>query len=227
MWMPTASRTGGGSRRIPATSTVPHQEAAYARCTQNVPGCVPEDPDVPGPDCCFGDDLAPINGQPSHHCLDGLLASADWMTRALDIQGYRLDDVKGISTQFIPPLLNHGALNGKFAVGEFFDGNLDLVRDWISNTVRPRQRVRLPAPFQLPRADVQQRRLLRHVATRPRRAGGRRSVPRGHLRREPRHRRPASPSSRTRRRHTPTSSPPRDTPASSSRITAPIPAATG
>jgi alpha-amylase len=103
-------------------------------CTQNVPGCVPEDPNVPGPDCCFGDDLAPINGTPSRHCFNGLLASADWMTRALDIQGYRLDDVKGISTQFIPPLLNNSALNGKFAVGEFFDGNLDLVRGWISNT---------------------------------------------------------------------------------------------
>ena len=42
--------------------------------------------------------------------------------------------MKGISTQFIPSLLNQGALNGKFAVGEFFDGNLDLVRLWISNT---------------------------------------------------------------------------------------------
>jgi len=104
-------------------------------CGTSVPGCVPvDDPDVPSPEFCFGDDLAPINGQPPHHCLDGLLASADWMTRALDIQGYRLDDVKGISTQFIPALLNQGALNGKFAVGEFFDGNLDLVRLWISNT---------------------------------------------------------------------------------------------
>ena len=102
----------------------------------SVPGCVPEDPNVPspGPGSCFGDELAPINGQPFHHCFNGLLASADWMTRALDVQGYRLDDVKGISTQFIPPLLNFGALNGKFAVGEFFDGNLDLVRGWISNT---------------------------------------------------------------------------------------------
>src|SRR5208337_3587490 len=79
-------------------------------------------------------ELAPINGKPFHHCFNGLLASADWMTRALDVQGYRLDDVKGISTQFILPLLNFGALNGKFAVGEFFDGNLDLVRGWISNT---------------------------------------------------------------------------------------------
>ena len=103
-------------------------------CGANVSGCVPEDPNVPTPGLCFGDELAPINGKPFHHCFNGLLASADWMTRALDVQGYRLDDVKGISTQFIPPLLNFGALNGKFAVGEFFDGNLDLIRKWISNT---------------------------------------------------------------------------------------------
>jgi alpha-amylase len=103
-------------------------------CKQNEPGCVPADPDVPGPDCCFGDDLAPINGKPSHHCRDGLRASADWMTRALDVQGYRLDDVKGMSTQFIPQLLDHGALKGKFAVGEFFDDKLSLVRKWISDT---------------------------------------------------------------------------------------------
>jgi alpha-amylase len=48
------------------------------------------------------------------------------MTRALDVQGYRLDDVKGMSTQFIPQLLDHGALKGKFAVGEFFDDKLSL-----------------------------------------------------------------------------------------------------
>jgi len=101
----------------------------------DVSGCVPEDPNVPTPGLCFGDELAPINGKPCHHCFNGLLASADWMTRALDVQGYRLDDVKGISTQFIPPLLNFGALNGKFAVGEFFETqDLSQIQRWISNT---------------------------------------------------------------------------------------------
>lgn len=81
----------------------------------------------------FGPDLAPINGEPHHYIFDGLIASADWLTRALDIQGYRLDNVKGISTDFLFPFLEHGAMQGKFAVGEFFDGNLALVRNWISN----------------------------------------------------------------------------------------------
>jgi len=81
----------------------------------------------------FGPDLAPINGIPRHYIFNGLIASADWLTRALDIQGYRLDDVKGISTDFLFPLLVHTSMQGKFAVGEFFDGNLALVRNWVSN----------------------------------------------------------------------------------------------
>lgn len=96
---------------------------------------VPQDPHVfGGPhEQPFGADLAPINGLPHHHVFDGVIASAEWMTRALDIQGYRVDDVKGISTDFLFPFLDHGAMNGKFAVGEFFDGNLALVRNWVSN----------------------------------------------------------------------------------------------
>lgn len=81
----------------------------------------------------FGPDLAPISGIPHHYVFQGLIASADWLTRALDIQGYRLDDVKGISTDFLFPLLAHRSMQGKFAVGEFFDGNLALVRNWVSN----------------------------------------------------------------------------------------------
>lgn len=92
---------------------------------------VPQDPGVIQ-DFSFGDDLAPINGIPKDHCLNGLLASADWLTRSLDIQGYRLDDGKGVSTVFTRTLLNHGTIKGKFAAGEVFDENLGLVRGWIS-----------------------------------------------------------------------------------------------
>ena len=92
---------------------------------------IPEDPDVPGPDISFGADLAPINGKPKGYVSNGLEASADWVTRALDIQGYRVDDVKGISTDFVRDLFNFGTLRGKFAVGEFYDGNLGKVEGWI------------------------------------------------------------------------------------------------
>ena len=75
----------------------------------------------------FGRDLAPINGfrgpDGQGWAFEGLEKSGDWLTKALDIQGYRLDDVKGISTDFLQPWLNYGAMAGKFAVGEYFDAN--------------------------------------------------------------------------------------------------------
>jgi alpha-amylase len=91
---------------------------------------VPEDPGVFSDQFSFGRDLAPINGTPHDHCARGLLDAADWLTRSLDIQGYRIDNAKGVSTFFLTRLLNHGALVGKFAVAEFADGNLGLIRSW-------------------------------------------------------------------------------------------------
>jgi alpha-amylase len=102
-------------------------------CFHFVPGGVPEDPHVFDDSMHFGRDLAPINGQPPGYVFRGLLDSADWLTRSLDLQGFRIDDAKGISTDFLFPLLNHGALAAKFAVGEFMDANLTLVQNWVSN----------------------------------------------------------------------------------------------
>ena len=81
----------------------------------------------------FGSGLAHVNARPPGYVLNGLLASADWLTRALDIQGFRLDFVKGISSDFLTVLLKHGALKDTFVVGEFFDGNVALVLDWVNN----------------------------------------------------------------------------------------------
>ena len=44
-----------------------------------------------------------------------------------------MDFVKGISSDFLTALLQHGALKNTFAVGEFFDGNVGLVLDWVNN----------------------------------------------------------------------------------------------
>jgi alpha-amylase len=104
----------------------------FPSCFHFVRGGVPQDPNV-FQDFSFGRDLAPVNGQPPGYVAQGLKDSADWATRALDLQGFRVDDVKGISTDFLLPLLNHGAVAGKFAVGEFADGNLTLVRNWLFN----------------------------------------------------------------------------------------------
>ncbi|MCA1594835.1 MAG: hypothetical protein LC772_00185 [Chloroflexi bacterium] len=97
---------------------------------------VPQDPGVPddGHELSFGRDLAPINGV-AHRAFDGLINSGSWLTRALDVQGYRLDDVKGISTLWLRPFLNTGAMNGKFAVGEFWDENRERVENWVQGSM--------------------------------------------------------------------------------------------
>lgn len=96
---------------------------------------VPQDPNVPNEVASFGRDLAPINGGASW-IFNGLNNAGDWMTKALDLQGYRLDYVQGISTDWLNPFLNYGAMNGKFAVGEYYDYNLTNVRNWIAQMGR-------------------------------------------------------------------------------------------
>jgi galactose oxidase len=97
---------------------------------------VPRDPHLggsPNDDLPFGRELAPINAKPPRYVFEHLIDATDWLTRTLDAQGYRLDDVKGLSTDFLLPYLNSKSMAGKFAVGEFFDGNRALVNQWIFN----------------------------------------------------------------------------------------------
>ena len=121
-------------RAVPAAGAFPRIRPASRAATSRANPKVFQD-------LSFGSVLAPINGRPHAYVFGGLLASADWMTRALDIQGFRLDFVKGMSTDFVFPLLNHGTLKDKFVVGEFFDGDLGLVRDWVCNPTGMRGRV--------------------------------------------------------------------------------------
>ena len=102
---------------------------------------IPQDPDVPeeagGQIGMFGPDIAHVNGK-NRHAFNGLIDAGDWLTRALDVQGYRLDYVKGISTDWLLPFLNAKAMRGKFAVGEFYDGNLDKVSNWVQGSMKGR-----------------------------------------------------------------------------------------
>jgi alpha-amylase len=92
---------------------------------------VPEDPGVFSDQFSFGRDLAPINGgTPKGRCGEQLIDAADWLTRALDVQGYRLDNTKGVSTIFVTELLHAKSMVGKFAVGEFADGNIGNLENW-------------------------------------------------------------------------------------------------
>jgi alpha-amylase len=95
---------------------------------------VPEDPGVFSDQFSFGRDLAPINGgKPRGRCGEQLIASADWLTRALDLQGYRLDNTKGVSSIFVTELLHARSMANKFAVGEFADGNIQLLQNWANS----------------------------------------------------------------------------------------------
>lgn len=100
---------------------------------------VAQDPEVPlgSNEYQFGRDIAHINGE-GRRMYRGLLEAGDWLTRSLDIQGYRLDYVKGISAAWLRVFLNYGAMKGKFAVGEYYDGNLDLVAGWVKDSLQGR-----------------------------------------------------------------------------------------
>ena len=97
---------------------------------------VPRDP-IAGPvsdDFAFGDELAPINAIPKGYVMNGLIDAGDWQTRTVDAQGYRLDDTKGLAVEFVNTYLNSKAMQGTFAVGEYFDTNLDTLNWWVWNS---------------------------------------------------------------------------------------------
>jgi alpha-amylase len=94
---------------------------------------VPRDP-IAGPvsdDFAFGDELCPVNARPPGYVMDGLTDAGDWLTRALGVQGYRIDDVKGLAVQFVRHWLTSKAMSGQFAVGEYFDGNPQTLNWWL------------------------------------------------------------------------------------------------
>lgn len=101
---------------------------------------VPQDPGVPdaGEDVrMFGRDVAHVNGR-GRYAWTALNRAGDWLTRALDLQGYRLDYVKGISTVWLHDFLQYGAMRGKFAVGEYYDSNLGDVSRWVTTGMKGR-----------------------------------------------------------------------------------------
>lgn len=91
----------------------------------------PPEPNVVDRSLSFGDDLAPITGKPKDYIFNGLIDAADWLTRALDLQGYRFDDAKGTSTDFSFPLFTEKSMKGKFVVGEFFDRSVQNIGNWV------------------------------------------------------------------------------------------------
>lgn len=94
-------------------------------------------PNVPGEYWGFGRDLCHTNP----YVAEGLKAAGDWLTKALGVQGYRLDNVKGISYAYLKEYLAYGAMAGKFAVGEYWDTNRDALNWWANTAMGGRAHV--------------------------------------------------------------------------------------
>jgi alpha-amylase len=82
----------------------------------------------------FGDMASYIHSTPTNYMLDGAMDAADWLTRTLDVEGYRIDDVKGMAILPVRQVLNAKSMAGRFAVGEYFDGNASALHWWVWNS---------------------------------------------------------------------------------------------
>lgn len=79
----------------------------------------------------FGNPLAPVNSDPKGYVWNGLIEAGDWLFRTLDLQGARLDDMKGMNAGFCKAYMNSKAMAGKFFFGEYASGNPDDLNWWI------------------------------------------------------------------------------------------------
>jgi alpha-amylase len=114
-----------------STGTTNGRFPKHPSCFRGLPPRVPEDPvpDVPD-DYSFGDEMCPINAYPQDYVLNGLLEAGDWIFRRTDADGGRLDDMKGMAVEFVNKYLAYGAMNGKWFMGEYADGNSNDTNWW-------------------------------------------------------------------------------------------------
>jgi alpha-amylase len=100
-------------------------------CFRGKPPRRPEDP-VPAPrfDFPFGDEFVYVHCEPRGYTRDGMVAFGDWLTRSLDIQGYRVDDTKGTAVAFVHDWMTARSMGSRFCVSEYFDGNPDNLAWW-------------------------------------------------------------------------------------------------
>jgi len=109
-------------------------------CFRGAPPRRPEDP-VPADDFAFGDELVYVNCEPPGYTAKGMIDFGDWLTRSLDCQGYRVDDVNGMAVPFVKVWMNAKAMTGKFCVSEYFDGNPHNLYGWRHGAVDGRSAV--------------------------------------------------------------------------------------
>ncbi len=114
----------------------------HAGCFRGDPPRRPEDP-VPAPsdDFAFGDEFVFRNCDPARYTIDGMLGYGDWLTRSLDVQGYRFDDTKGTWVGFVKEWMTSRAMATRFCVSEYFDGNPDSLDWWAQDQMGGRSAV--------------------------------------------------------------------------------------
>jgi alpha-amylase len=148
-------RSGGDNFRYRYRDAAGGNGGRFPKDRDNFHPHVPQDPGVfGGPrvrEASFGDDLAIVNARPHGYVSKHLIEATGWATHALDVQGYRLDDAKGVSTHFVPQLLDSQPMAGKFAVGEFFDGDIGLIQQWLGQTHRRSAAFDFPLRFTVAR----------------------------------------------------------------------------
>src|SRR5581483_12297353 len=54
-----------------------------------------------------------------------------WVTDAIGLKGYRVDQAKELDADYLREWLGHGSMYGKFAVSEYFDGNMDKLDEYV------------------------------------------------------------------------------------------------
>jgi alpha-amylase len=74
----------------------------------------------------FGSDIC----QAHDYAGGGLKLWGDWLTRTVGYDGYRVDFAKGLDEGFLNGFLNFGAMKGKFAVREYWEGDVNNLDGW-------------------------------------------------------------------------------------------------
>ncbi len=81
----------------------------------------------------FGYDNALHNGDGSNLPLgDSLMAWGNWLVEEIGFDGFRFDFVKGIHPEYFKRFMNHGAMSGKYAVHELFDGDMNRLKTYLN-----------------------------------------------------------------------------------------------
>ena len=107
----------------------------HPSCFVGAPPRVPADPVAnPEGNFAFGDMASYINSTPKGYMLSGAIDAGDWLTRTLGMDGYRIDDTKGMAVEAVRQFLESKSMASKFAVGEYFDGDPSALHWWVENS---------------------------------------------------------------------------------------------